>query len=107
MTTTRASDARPDRDRDGHDDQRCECDDPDHDGHDHGVPIVVKGKYYCVKQSPVTGPEVRHVAKVPDNRDLFLVVDGPAEDHVMDDDAVEIRPGARFYTAPCKINPGR
>lgn len=68
----------------------------------HEIPITVGRHPYTVSSSPVTGAQVRSVASVPRERRLFLVVDGPADDVVLDDEeSVEVRPGARFYTAPC------
>lgn len=72
--------------------------------HTRNVPISVGRHEFVVPLSPVSGAEIRQIAGVDPERKLFLVVDGPANDVVMEDDQlVEVRPGARFYSVASPV----
>jgi len=76
---------------------------------DHSVPIQIDGKPYKASGATMTGAEIRALVTPPvgPDRDLFLVVPGPADDvKVGDSDAIELKPGSHFFSAPKTINPG-
>ena len=90
---------------------------PDKDKPDHGgggdhpaiFNIQIDREHYKVSQAQMTGAELRQVPPTPiqADRDLFEVVPGHPDRKIGNDDAVEIRNGQRFFTAPGTINPGR
>jgi hypothetical protein len=44
---------------------------------------------------------------VGSDRDLFLVVPGPTDDILVENDqSIELKDGMHFFTAPSTINPG-
>lgn len=70
--------------------------------------IQIDRKHYLVRESELTGSELR---KVPDDpigpdRDLFEVVPGGSDNKIELKTVVKIRDGQRFFTAPAHINPG-
>jgi len=77
---------------------------------DHEVPIQIDGKPYKAPTSTtMTGAGIRGLVTPPigSDRDLFLVVPGPAYDLKVDDtDQIELKPGSHFFSAPTAINPG-
>jgi hypothetical protein len=76
---------------------------------DHGIPIQIDGKPYTTPTATMTGAGIRSLVTPPigADRDLFLVVPGPADDvKVGDADAIELKPGSHFFSAPKTINPG-
>ncbi len=56
----------------------------------------------------LTGAEIRRIAEspIPADRDLFGIVPGAPDRKIGNDDAVGIRDGMRFFSAPATINPG-
>jgi len=70
--------------------------------------IQIDRVHYRVDQPKMTGLQLRHVPEPPigTDRDLFEVVPGGSDRKIEDSDAVEIRNGLRFFTAPAQINPG-
>lgn len=71
--------------------------------------IQIDRVHYTVTQEVMTGAELRRVPPTPigPDRDLFEVVPGAPDRKIGDDEAVQIRDGERFFTAPAHINPGR
>ena len=77
-------------------------------GHDKFTIKIDKDTFH-VDKSPMTGQELRGLPTPPigSDRDLFLVVPGPADDELIgDDEQVELKDGMHFFTAPSTINPG-
>lgn len=77
-------------------------------GHDK-VTIHIDKEVFHVEQESMTGAEMRQLPKPPigPERDLFLVVPGPADDiRVEDNQEIELKDGMHFFTAPSTINPG-
>jgi hypothetical protein len=70
--------------------------------------IQIDRVHYTVAQEVLTGAELRRVPPTPigPDRDLFEVVPGGTDKKIEDNEAVEIREGERFFTAPAHINPG-
>lgn len=86
----------------------------DHDSptppkHPHTFNIQIDRVHYKVEKSPLTGVELRRVppTPIPPERDLFLVVPGGPDEKILDTTVVTLQDGARFFTAPAQINPGR
>ncbi len=79
---------------------------------DHGKPDTVKIQidrgHFNVPRKTLLGAELRQVPDpdIPADRDLFEVRPSAEDVLVADDDAVDMRPGLRFFTAPGRINPG-
>jgi hypothetical protein len=76
---------------------------------DHGVPIQIDGKPHKAPTAMMTGAGIRALAtpSIGPDRDLFLVVPGPADDLKIGDTAtIELKPGSHFFSAPTTINPG-
>lgn len=77
--------------------------------HEDHIPIQIDHKPYKAPKTPMTGAELKALADPPigNDRDLFRVVPGPADDVLVNDgDSVDLQPGMHFYTAPKTINPG-
>jgi hypothetical protein len=71
--------------------------------------IKIDRTEYKVFQRILTGKELRDLPKPPigPDRDLFEVVPGGSDRKILDNEAVRMRDGLRFFTAPAQINPGR
>lgn len=78
------------------------------DAKDHVINIQIDRIHYKVEVTSLTGAQlrVRPTTPIPADRDLFLVVPGGADQKIGDAEVVELRNGARFFTAPGTINPG-
>jgi hypothetical protein len=73
------------------------------------TPIEIDHKPYKAPKTPMAGLELRNLAQPPigADRDLFRVIPGAADDvKLQDGDAVNLKPGMHFYSAPKTINPG-
>lgn len=73
------------------------------------INIFIDDKKYTAPKQTMTGTELRQLAQPPvaTDRDLFEEVPGPADDvKIGDGDAVKLKSGMRFYSAPKTINPG-
>jgi hypothetical protein len=70
--------------------------------------IQIDRVHYTVQHEKLTGAELRQVPNptIGPDRDLWEVVPGGQDRKIEDTDAVEIRNGKRFFTAPAQINPG-
>ena len=73
------------------------------------INIQIDRVHYQVHLSSMTGAQIRALPSpsIPMDRDIFLVVPGGADKKISDAEAVELRNGARFFTAPGQINPGQ
>jgi hypothetical protein len=70
--------------------------------------IHIDRKPYVVSQIEMSGTELRHLASLPDNVDLYREEEGDVEDEpIRDQDVVKLRPGLHFYSTPSHITPGR
>lgn len=75
--------------------------------HLHVIPIFIDDIKYELPGESVTGAQLRALAPVPADRDLWLEVPGPKDDVlVRPEETYEVKPGSHFYTAPSTINPG-
>lgn len=75
---------------------------------DKGFVIHIDRKQFKVDDSPVTGTQIRQVAGLGSDVDLYLEETGDAEDRLIaDDDAVDLRNGLHFFSTPRHITPGR
>jgi hypothetical protein len=80
----------------------------DANGHDE-VTIHIDKEVFHVAQESMTGAELRQLPTPPigTDRDLFLIVPGPADDvRVANDQRIELKNGMHFFTAPSTISPG-
>lgn len=73
------------------------------------IKLQIDRVHYEVTQREMTGAELRHLPSPPlgPDRDLFEVVPGHADRKIADQERVALSNGARFFTAPAHINPGR
>jgi hypothetical protein len=75
----------------------------------HEFSIKIDKEGFHVDVASMTGEQLRNLPTPPvgQDRDLFLVVPGPAEDVLVgNDDLIELKEGMHFFTAPSTINPG-
>jgi Multiubiquitin len=80
-----------------------------HEGGHHKFTIKIDKETFHVEATAMTGQELRELPSPPigPDRDLFLVVPGPAEDILVgSDQSIELKDGMHFFTAPSTINPG-
>ena len=78
-----------------------------HHGHHHPVRIHIDRKEYSAPKNPMTGAELRTLAGVPLDYDLWEEVTGPHEDaKVSDAKEVHLREDMHFYSCRQTINPG-
>ena len=80
-----------------------------HPAHDHLIPIQIDRAPYKASKTPMTGAEIRALAQPPigGDRDLYLEVPGRGQDRLIGDtEAVDLREGMHFYSAPKTVNPG-
>jgi len=77
--------------------------------HDHVFNIQIDRVHYKVSGPTLTGIQLRQLPSPPigSDRDLFQVVPGGPDRKIADADIVALHDGARFFTAPGQINPGR
>lgn len=85
----------------------------EHRESDHGRPerrfeIQIDREHFEVEQPTLTGAQLRHLPKPPigADRDLYEVRPGEEDLLIQEGQAVEMRNGLRFFTAPAHINPG-
>ena len=77
-------------------------------GHDK-VTIHIDKDVFKVERQSMTGAELRRLPTpaIGMERDLFLVVPGPADDiRVENEQEIELKDGMHFFTAPSTITPG-
>jgi hypothetical protein len=75
----------------------------------HKITIRIDKETFHVDATSMTGQELRELPNPPvgDDRDLFLVVPGPADDILVgNDQSIELKDGMHFFTAPSTITPG-
>jgi len=79
-----------------------------HERHEKTFSIHIDGKHYVALKSPMTGSELRALARPPIgvDRDLFLEVHHGDDLKIEDAQKVQIKNGEKFYSAPKTINPG-
>lgn len=71
------------------------------------IVIFIDRKRYTAPKKVMTGAELKVLGGVDSNFDLFLVVPGPKDDELIEDsEAVTLKPGMRFVSAPRDLNPG-
>jgi hypothetical protein len=71
--------------------------------------IKIDKETFHVEAASMTGQELLELPNPPigADRDLFLVVPGPADDILVgNDQSIELKDGMHFFTAPSTINPG-
>jgi hypothetical protein len=72
--------------------------------------IKIDKESFTVEATSLTGRELRNLPNPPigPERDLYLAVPGPGEDRrIGDDEAIELKDGMHFFTAPATITPGQ
>jgi hypothetical protein len=76
---------------------------------DKDINIQIDRVHYKVEAHSLTGAQLRLLppSGIPADRDLFQVVPAGSDRKIADTDVVELHNGARFFTAPARINPGR
>lgn len=70
--------------------------------------IHIDRQQYKVDHSPMTGTELRQLASLGADVDLYLEERGDEDDRLIDDDdEVELKNGMHFFSTPRNITPGR
>jgi len=93
----------------GNDDKNAGTEAAGAEGQKEEYRIQIDRTHYEVRQSTLTGEEIRRIPETPigPDRDLYEVVPGGDDLKINNDDVVHIKNGERFFTAPAHINPGR
>lgn len=71
--------------------------------------IKIDKETFHVDEASMTGQALRNLPTPPigADRDLFLVVPGPADDILVENNqSIDLKGGMHFFTAPSTINPG-
>lgn len=77
-------------------------------GHPTEIPIQIDKRPYKAPRPAMTGLELKALAGITGDYDLWFETAGPADDiKVQDDRPFELKPGMHFYSVPRTINPGR
>lgn len=74
------------------------------------VTIHIDHEEFKVEATSLTGQQLRDLPDPPigPDRDLYLEIHGKKDDDLIENtQAVELKDGMRFFTAPAHINPGR
>jgi Multiubiquitin len=75
--------------------------------HDHGIPVQIDRRPYKAPHSPMTGAELKALAGITGDYDLYFETPGPQDDlRLKDGEPFAFKPGAKFYSVPRNINPG-
>jgi hypothetical protein len=75
---------------------------------DKGFVIHIDRKQFKVDRSPLTGAEIRLLAGLTPDVDLYLEEHGDDDDRLIaDDDSVDLTNGLHFFSTPRHITPGR
>ncbi len=70
-------------------------------------PIHIDRKMYEVDKVQMTGAELRRMAGIADDRDLWQVVPGPQDDILVEEAAViHLKPGMQFHSIKKIVTPG-
>jgi Multiubiquitin len=83
----------------------------DANGNDEAKQFAIKidRENFKVDGPAITGAELRRLPNPPigSDRDLFLTIPGPDPDPLIGEtDAIELKNGMHFFTAPASITPG-
>jgi hypothetical protein len=75
---------------------------------EHDIPIILDRQQYKVPPGTVTGSQLRALPMPPLGSDLDVWQEVPGGDDIKlaDAQAVPVKPGMHFYSAPRTINPG-
>ncbi len=77
-------------------------------GHHHRIEIRIDHKVYTAPGNPMTGAELRALASIGSEYDLWRERPGPEDDlKVENNEAIHLHSGMHFYISPSNINPGR
>jgi hypothetical protein len=71
------------------------------------IPIFIDEVKYELPTVQQAGAQLRALAPVPADRDLWLEMHGSKDDVLIRADGqYDVKPASHFYTAPSTINPG-
>jgi hypothetical protein len=71
------------------------------------IPIFIDDVKFDLPTTSQTGAQLRALAPVPADRDLWLDTHGNKDDTLIrPEETYEVKPGSHYYTAPSTINPG-
>jgi Multiubiquitin len=72
------------------------------------VPIIIDRRPYEAPDNPMTGTQLRQLAKpiIGADRNLYLEKHGTDDVLISDSQEVELHPGMVFFSVPKKINEG-
>jgi hypothetical protein len=72
----------------------------------HPINIQIDRTHFKLEGSSLTGQQLRELASIAADRDLFRVVPGGSDVKIEAAATVQLKSGDRFFTAPGQINPG-
>jgi len=69
--------------------------------------IIIDKKQCFAEKNPITGAELKALAGIVGDFDIFKVVPGHGDDvKVGDSQSIDIKDGDHFYSVPRTLNPG-
>ena len=70
------------------------------------VEIQIDNKLYKSTKNPMTGAELKSLAGIAANYDLWKKIPGSDDHRIKDNESVVLKKGDQFYSAPSSLNPG-
>ena len=65
------------------------------------VNILINGQHYKLDDDEMTGAQIKALAEIPYENQLYLEASGPGDDDpVGNDEVIELKNGDRFYDMP-------
>src|SRR5437868_1411072 len=78
---------------------------PEPHPHPEPIPITIDHRPYKAPRPAMTGGELKALAGIGGDYDLWLDLPGHGDDpKIADDEPVQLKPGMKFYSMPRKIN---
>jgi hypothetical protein len=69
--------------------------------------IKIDKNHYKVTEDSMTGIQIKQLANIPNEYELWLEVPGQNEDKkIEDNEVIDIKSGLKFFSSPSYINPG-
>ncbi|GLV14737.1 hypothetical protein Heshes_24210 [Alicyclobacillus hesperidum] len=80
--------------------------DHDQSHHDHDGNIFIDKKRYPIEKDAMTGSELKSLAGIPQDYELWLEVHSGEDDKIENTQSIELKSGMKFFSVPPVINPG-
>lgn len=76
------------------------------DGKEKTIVILIDKQEFKTSKNPMTGAELKALAAIGSNYDLWRKVPGKDDERIADTTSVTLKNGDHFYSAPSTLNPG-